>query len=162
MLKLIVMRHAKAVHRDLGQDDHRRSLTDRGLRQSERMGQKLKDMNWRPELIISSDATRTRETYEGFLLGIGEAVPLVLCHNFYAIGTYEAIRDELFAIKDLQTIMVVGHNPGWSEAVEELSGEPCSLHTADAALLTHPAQSWADAITAPGAWKLVEIVSAGI
>lgn len=161
MLRLIIMRHAKAV-KDRDLRDHARPLNERGVLQAEAMGHKLKHMDWLPEIILASDSMRTRETYEGFLVGCGQSIPLVLCPHFYESPDYETIRDELFPVNGVQTILVLGHNPGWSEAVEILTQEACGLHTGEAALLTHSGASWSDAVVHQGSWRLIEIVSPGI
>ena len=57
-----------------------------------------------------------------------------------------------------RSLMVIGHNPGWEEVVSELTGEPVTLGTANAALLSFPdAGAWRDVLH-PGFWRLVDVL----
>ena len=54
--------------------------------------------------------------------------------------------------------MVLGHNPGWEEAVAWLSGDYVRMTTANAALLEHPSDDWLDGFQASGSWTLVDVL----
>ena len=61
---------------------------------------------------------------------------------------------------DVQTLLVLGHNPGWEEIVERLTGMTyVVMKTAHMALLDAPAGGWADAFAREGTWKLNRIVN---
>ena len=57
-----------------------------------------------------------------------------------------------------QTVMVLGHNPGWESAVTFLSGEHHSMTTANAALMTHSGEDWRSIIQLEETWRLVRIL----
>ena len=61
MLRMILFRHAKAA-RHAGGGDHERPLETRGQKAAARMGRWLAESPWRPDLAVTSDARRTRET----------------------------------------------------------------------------------------------------
>jgi phosphohistidine phosphatase len=64
MQRLILLRHGKAESvSDLG-GDAERGLTDRGRRDSALMGRVLSQAGVKPDLVLVSDARRTRETWE--------------------------------------------------------------------------------------------------
>ena len=61
---------------------------------------------------------------------------------------------------DVQTLLVLGHNPGWEEIVERLTGMTyVVMKTAHMALLDAPLGGWADAFSREGSWKLNRIVN---
>ena len=59
---------------------------------------------------------------------------------------------------DVQTLMLLGHNPGWEEMASLLSGEDVILKTANAALLVGEAENWQQAFRHPGTWKLWQVL----
>ena len=64
MKRLIIMRHAKSDWDTDAPTDHARPLNKRGRREAPRVAQRLVELNWIPQYIVSSDSARTRETYE--------------------------------------------------------------------------------------------------
>jgi phosphohistidine phosphatase SixA len=55
-----------------------------------------------------------------------------------------------------RTTMVVGHNPGWSVALQRLSGQPFEMKTGNAALLVGQGASWSAALS--GSWSLEALI----
>jgi phosphohistidine phosphatase SixA len=53
--------------------------------------------------------------------------------------------------------MVIGHNPGWEDAVYDLTGVHATMTTCNAALLTVDATSWAEAAES-SEWELVNLL----
>ena len=60
--RLIVMRHASAGA-GRGPDSLRR-LTERGLDEARRMGERLRSLAWVPDRALCATASRCRETWE--------------------------------------------------------------------------------------------------
>ena len=63
MKRLILMRHAKSTWDDPTQDDHERGLNGRGRVSARVVGEWLKTKGYIPNQVLSSSATRTRETF---------------------------------------------------------------------------------------------------
>ncbi|MFB9251401.1 histidine phosphatase family protein [Sphaerisporangium melleum] len=120
MNTLIVLRHAKAA--DLpGLADRERPLTDRGERDAERAGERLKQLGLAPELVLCSPSVRTRRTAELALAGLGSDAPI-----HFESEIYEAYPDELLELigrtdGGISTLLLVGHNPGVHELVLNLT-----------------------------------------
>ena len=57
---------------------------------------------------------------------------------------------------DIETLLVLGHNPGWEEALFTLSGERRSMTPANAALMTGDGEDWATALR--GRWALSQLI----
>ena len=156
--RLIVMRHAKSSWSSGAVSDHERPLNDRGRRDAPRVAEHLVQIGWQPAAILSSDAKRTQETYEGMSGSFPEQVPAQFTHSLYHAG-YSSVLDEAPGVPDdVSCLLVLGHNPGWEDMVHVLSGEYVLLKTANAALLQGVGESWRDALAMRGSWKLVDIV----
>src|SRR5687768_5579599 len=82
MKTLVLVRHAKA-QRDAPAGDHARALSDRGLRNAAAIGTYLRTVVGTPETIITSDATRARQTAELVATAVGASVPLTLEPRLY-------------------------------------------------------------------------------
>ncbi|CAA6670137.1 unnamed protein product [Spirodela intermedia] len=108
-------------------------------------------MGWIPELILSSDATRTKETLHlmrehaaCFLEAKVRYVP-----SFYSVAamdgqTAEHLQKAVceYSEDEILTVMCMGHNKGWEEAASMLAGASIELKTCNAALLEASGQSW--------------------
>ena len=155
--KLIVMRHAKSSWSSTALTDHGRPLNDRGKRDAPKVGAALVERGWMPDLVLSSDAQRTRETFAGMSSSFREEVSVVYVPEFYHAGM-GAVQDALAEVDDaVECVLVLGHNPGWETMVHLLSGEPVAMKTATAALMTREVGSWAAAV-APNTWDLAEVI----
>lgn len=157
-LRLVLMRHAKSSWKSGAPTDHARPLNGRGRRAAPKVAAELVRLGWVPDLVLSSDAARTRETWERMRPVLGEA-KIILRHELYMAGV-EELRLALAARGDGQTVLALGHNPGWEEALAWLSGHQEVLKTADAALLSSSATSWAQSVGTPRLWSLEGLVRA--
>lgn len=146
--RLILMRHAKSSWTSGAKDDHARPLNKRGRRDAPRIAAALFARDWWPDVVLSSDAERTLETWALMAPG-GPEVRLSSCRSLYHGGIDEikaAMADQAAA----QTVLVLGHNPGWAAALTWLSDGDGLLTTANAALFTTAAASWQEAFAGPG------------
>ena len=157
MLRLIIMRHAKSDWQSGAQRDHERPLNKRGRRDAPRMGKHLLDCGWSPDMVISSDAQRTRETWAG----MSEFFPRTAVHflNAFYLAGITAIETEVGRLAlDAQTVLVLGHNPGWEDAASELSGISIGMTTANVVLLQTNVSSWSQAFGSARQFQLEAIV----
>lgn len=120
---LILIRHAKSDWSEGGQRDFDRELNRRGHADAPRMGAKLFEMGLKPDLIVSSPAIRTTRTTEY----ICEQIKYPLEQVDFQEDIYEAsVRTLLKVVNELKdmhnTVMIVGHNPGFSYLAEYLTG----------------------------------------
>lgn len=153
---LILMRHAKSSWKEPGQEDHARPLNKRGRRDAPRVAERLVELGWTPQRVLLSDAARTRETWSLMRAAFQPAPAVEERPDLYLAGL-ERIRAGLAKVPAGEgTVLVLGHNPGWEDAVSSLVGQPISMTTANAALLEGQGPSWAEALD--GAWRLVEVV----
>ena len=156
--RLIVMRHAKSSWKAPAEADHDRPLNDRGRRSAPAIAVELKKLGWEPQHILSSDAKRTRET-AGLLLGEWEdGIQAEYNANLYLAGPSE-LKFELCAVSDeVETLLVLGHNPGWETVVYRLCDIGVTMKTATAAMLaTENCESWSDTFSSE--WELKEVLN---
>lgn len=157
MRRVIVLRHAEAEPDGEGQGDHGRTLHDRGRCDAARVGTRLRELGWVPQVVVSSDATRTRQTWQHMAAALGCTPALTFTRDLYLMGIDEirAVLREQAA--EVDTVLVLGHNPGWEDAVHALSRVRARMMPCAAALLWTTADTWADAATR-SAWTLDELV----
>jgi len=152
--RLIVMRHAKSSWSDPSATDHQRPLNKRGRGDAPKVAARLVQMQWQPEWVLSSDARRTRETMAGMQSSLTADLPVHFSRALYHSGI-DAVRQEVGLVPDeVQTLMLLGHNPGWEEVIHVLCGEDVVLKTANAALLEGDGESWPEALRGHGTWRL--------
>ena len=159
MKTLLLLRHSKA---GVGAPDRDRGLTGRGRRQAATAGRYLAAEDLLPDLVICSDARRTRETLDGLALEEGTAV-------HFTPDLYDGHVPELLALvrgigdDSISCVLVVGHNPTISDAGRYLAreGDPASLSrlalgmpTSGLAVLKFEAADW----SAVGAGTLTRLL----
>ena len=160
---LVLMRHAKAETPDDGPDVER-PLTKRGQSDADAAGSWLADEGLRPDLVLCSPATRTRQTWHGIAVAMAQADPegLAAPEVHYDQSLYDGGRTEMIDLlravpDDTRTVLVVAHNPTVSEVSVLLrddveGGIVAGLKTAG--LAVHKADGpWSQ--TEPGGMPLV-------
>ncbi|MDX2289534.1 MAG: histidine phosphatase family protein [Hyphomicrobiaceae bacterium] len=155
MTRLLLLRHAKSSWADPAMEDHERPLAKRGANAAPRMGRYITDAGLVPDVILSSDSVRTHATVALVLPELGPDPPPVL----YEAGLYLASPTDILARlhrlkSDVQTAMVVGHNPGLHVLALALTGGGDAdalkrlaqkFPTAALAVLTFPGKPWVNA-----------------
>jgi len=158
MKRLILLRHAKSVW-DAPDADHGRALSSRGERDAGRVGDRLRQLGWIPDRVRSSDATRTRQTWTLMGPRLGEGIPAEFLAYLYLAGPHEISKLLAQTEPELQSLMLIGHNPGWEDSVAYLAGEATTLKTCSAALLEARRENWPE-LAEPSSWRLVDVVRA--
>lgn len=146
MKTLIIMRHAKSSWADAGMSDHQRPLNGRGRRSSAIMAQRMEFHKNLPDLMLSSDSQRTRETMA--LLQENEAFKNieVQFHNELYLASERSL---ISSIKNwnqgVDTLLILAHNPGVTELVNSISNARLdNLPTAGIACISFDIEDWED------------------
>ena len=121
-LTLILIRHAKSGWDNAALDDHERTLTDRGQRDARRIGTWLAAQGHIPDLILSSDATRTGQTVAGILETLGQTAPAQYTPALYHAGPATLLAQ--IAQQTVSTLALCAHNPGIGELAAQLVKTP--------------------------------------
>ena len=124
---LVLLRHAKSGYPD-GVADHDRPLSSRGEREAPLAGRWLAD-HVSPALVIVSSAERTQQTWDLVLAEFDSVPP-----HHTEPRVYEATVSGLLAVlsdvdDSVDTVMIVGHNPGLEDLTHFLvgSGDPLAM-----------------------------------
>ena len=130
MKTLLLLRHGKSSWDDPNLDDFDRPLNDRGVDDSEMMAKYAKKKKVKPDLVLSSPATRAKHTTEVFV-----AAARLKNSPVYDERLYEASSRRLLSIisgidDENKTILLVGHNPGLEDLCERLTGDTRKVPTA--------------------------------
>ena len=120
MTQLYLLRHADAGDRDAWTgDDAARPLSEKGRGQSERLGRFLASTGFRPDAVITSPKKRAAETAEI----VAAALRLdVETDDRLAGGVDLGTLEPLLAGRDATRVVLVGHDPDFSELLVELTG----------------------------------------
>ena len=120
--RLILTRHAKSSWDDPAMADHDRPLNARGRQAAADLGGWLASRGYLPDEVISSDARRTRETWEGIAPTLSAAPDLTL-----KPALYHASADVMLAVlrhAQAESVMMIGHNPGIAEFAARILARP--------------------------------------
>jgi phosphohistidine phosphatase len=143
MKKIFLIRHAKSSWDEPWSRDHDRPLAPRGLKAAPIMGKRLSKKDIFPDLIISSTAERAKETAILIAKELGTAdQKIVLESRLYHAppSTYlNVIRQQP---ESIQTLFLVGHNPGMTDLIQNLGVDLDNLPTAGICGFTCLANTW--------------------
>jgi len=122
-LRLYLLRHGKALSRaEWRDDDDLRPLTPEGEAEVRMVGARFAAMDLRPELIVSSPLARARRTAELVAEALGMTEDVALDERLAPGFARAALSDVLAEHGPVGSLMVVGHEPDFSELVGALTG----------------------------------------
>jgi phosphohistidine phosphatase len=140
---LILLRHAKSDWSGM-ESDIRRPLADRGRRQAPKAGRWLAANVDRIDLAVVSPATRAQQTWELVSAELPAPPPTRIDERVYAASDRRLLAVVRDVMADINTVVLVGHNPGLEECVETLTGEDVPMPTSALALITWSG-TWSEA-----------------
>ena len=140
---LILLRHAKS---DWSGDevDLARPLADRGRRQAPDSGRWLNTNIGTIGLALVSPAERARRTWDLVAAELDQPPRTRLDERLYAASAEELLTVVRELSDDLDTVVLVGHNPGIADLVSRLTGQDVRMPTSAVAVIDVP-DSWAAA-----------------
>jgi phosphohistidine phosphatase len=155
MKTLLILRHAKAQP-DAPDGDWARVLTARGQSDSETIGAHIRDLVGTPDAIVTSDATRARQTAEIAATATGFDGSLTLEPEAYGADVNTLLALIRGLPDEAESVVLVGHNPGLEELATALSSSdvrPMRLPTAGLAHLEFDVPRWEDVRKGTGRWR---------
>lgn len=136
------MRHAKSSWKDKSLEDSARPLKLKGIKDAETIASLMGALYPQPELIISSPARRARQTADLVAENLGLEDLLREESSFYP-GDADEYFVALRRIPDeINTVLVVGHNPGLEAVLQQMLGQVVVLPTGGLAMLELRLGSW--------------------
>jgi phosphohistidine phosphatase len=165
MKRVYLLRHAKSSWKDVSLADRDRPLAGRGKRAAKATADHLEAEKVRPDLVLCSPARRTRETLELVASVLGE-VEVMFEPGLYG-ATETELLERLGALpEEVDSVMIIGHNPGLEELALTLASEGAELPrmrekypTGALATIDLPADLWST--IEPGTGELVAYVRPG-
>lgn len=155
--RLLLMRHAKSSWSEGRITDHDRPLNDRGRRAATAVGTALHARGYAPDTIWSSDAKRTRETAMNLIRAIPGAQIVTYTPKFYHAGVETVLRACGQEVEPDNSLMLLGHNPGWAELHHYFTGQSHDYPTGACTILTRKPNSTSDWLD-PTAWRFTDLI----
>ena len=142
MLSIIIFRHGKSDWDAIYDMDHNRPLSKRGYKAAKIMGQYLKKINQIPDKVISSSATRAKNT-AGFAIRYGKwSSKLSIESNIYG-GSSETLLDIIHHLdKKIKSVCLVGHEPTCSSFISLCTFHSQRFTTASMAKINFRVDKW--------------------
>ena len=121
MKNLYLLRHAKSSWDDFALKDFDRPLSTRGIQDAELMGNFFKSKRKVLDLVLSSPSKRTEETLEHFFIKTSQNI-------IFNESIYHSSEQNIYSVindveKNINSLMIVGHNPSMHEFSESFSGQ---------------------------------------
>jgi phosphohistidine phosphatase len=139
------MRHADARWQDAGLSDLERPLNRRGSAAAEAMARRLLELALVPELVLVSPARRTQQTGEIVARVLSLAARLVISDEaLYLASAADLMKVVQATGPRVAHLLVVAHNPGVSELVQQLvpAAEASGLATAALCSIAFETDHW--------------------
>ena len=144
--EIILVRHGKAADHNNYKRDIDRVLTERGVGDGYKIGEKLIKEGITPDLILTSPAARANHT----ALIIARVMKfeedkLKFVNRLYHCSA-DTFLDEIYALpEDISSVMMVAHNPGVTDLAYELTrGGTTFLPTTGVAVIRFNGVTWKD------------------
>ena len=142
MKKLLLMRHAKSSWKKKNLADIERPLSPRGEKDALAMGRLLRKKDLVPDLIIASPAVRARQTAQAVAEKSHYPKEVLFIETLYMAEAPEILGALASLPDEVNSVLLVGHNPGLEYILQVLTGKIESLPTATIAYLSLPVSHW--------------------
>jgi len=142
-----MIRHAKSSWANPLQSDFDRPLNERGSKDAPEMGTRLEKAGIQPNLIISSPAKRTKETAKIIAHKLGYEHSKIRWEEKLYHCIPAVLEEVIFEIPDsVLTVIIVAHNPGITEFVNQLSPQffTGNMPTCAVVVATFEADTWVE------------------
>jgi phosphohistidine phosphatase len=163
MRRVYLLRHAKSSWKDRSLADRDRPLAGRGKRAAKAVAGHIEAAGIRPDLVLCSPARRSRETLNGVEAAFGERVEARFEEALYGASVAELLARLRALPPEVDSVMIVGHNPGLEELALALASEGAErarlqekYPTAALATIDLPADDWS--AIEPGSGEFVAYV----
>jgi phosphohistidine phosphatase len=144
MKTLLLLRHAKSSRDDRSLRDFDRPLNDRGQDDARLVGRYLRKQKPVVDAVISSPAKRALKTTELFLTAANISLEPALDERIYEAGVQRLLTVVSEIDPSNTTVLIVGHNPGFEELAESLTGQYIRMPTATLAAIDLTLDQWRD------------------
>lgn len=124
MKTVYLIRHAKSSWDDDSLSDFDRPLNERGKIDAPRMGKRLKEKNFTPDLLLSSPAKRAHSTAKRIAEALGYPKDKIKTDQALYHADEEEILNVIRSMNDKNDCIVLfGHNPGLTDFVNSMNND---------------------------------------
>jgi phosphohistidine phosphatase len=158
MKTLYIVRHAKSDKDNADLEDIDRPLNARGYADAHMMGQRLKEANEIPELLISSPAVRALSTALIFARKLDhDPKKIILENSLYETGIKEYMKVINETDNSFSSIMIFGHNSTITSLVNSLT-EPFTenVPTSGVIAIAFAVNNWNEIVSDSGKLALYD------
>ena len=122
--ELLLLRHAKSAWDTNARSDFDRPLAGRGRKAAPRVGRWLNEQGLQPDYVVSSPATRARQTVIAVCAELGlQATDIHWDDRIYGGWTRNLIEVLRDSPAEARRVLIAGHNPGLEDLLESLCAE---------------------------------------
>ncbi|MGI8788616.1 MAG: SixA phosphatase family protein [Pyrinomonadaceae bacterium] len=155
MKTLYILRHAKSSWDDAILSDFERPLNERGLEAAPLMGEMMKKNNFQPDIIISSPATRAKQT-ASLIKDAAQIVGEIKFDERIYEASPRSLVEVVSEIDDRnETALIVGHNPGLESLIKILTGKLEPMPTAALAVVDLNIERWSEINSSTGSLRIL-------
>lgn len=120
--RLYVLRHAKSSRDDPDLPDRLRPLARRGRTAVSALARHMETTRIAPDLVLCSPAVRAVQTWEGVASGLPAGTAVDVDDELYGVSAGGLLMRLRRLPPDVDSVLVVGHNPGLEDLVLGLVG----------------------------------------
>ena len=142
MKTIYLLRHAKSSWKDESLSDIERPLNGRGKKAADTMGAFLKREKILVDLVLSSSAVRARQTIDRVLVSANIVTDVRFDERIYEAGVQRLVEIIRQIESGKKNVVLVGHNPGFEELLEWLTGTIERMQTGALAKIGLKTSSW--------------------
>lgn len=146
MKTLLLVRHAKTAPAGPSQTDHSRSLEEVGIADAGMLAQFLREQALMPDRMLVSSANRTQSTAQILLKAFeSSTIDLLISDDLYLADVVSLERLVNDTSDQVNTLMIVGHNPGLSELAYQFDHAVGGLRPAQMLWVQFDIEHWREA-----------------
>lgn len=155
MKTLYILRHAKSSWDDAGLSDYERPLNERGLKDAPLMGRIMKKNSFQPDVIISSPATRAKQTAHLIRDAARIDGEIKFDERIYEASPQALVQIISEIDNRNNSVLIVGHNPGLESLIKFLTGKLEPMPTAALAVIDLEIENWSEVNSPRGSLRLL-------
>jgi phosphohistidine phosphatase len=145
---LFLLRHAKAIAGGLLVPDQDRPLSERGLKDVNKLGAKLQKKDIHLDLIVTSPAVRAITTAQIIANKLDMKHTNFLIDPLVYAAEIEILLDLISGIaKRYDEVMIVGHNPSLTDLASHVAGESIAMSTCSLMKASFEFKDWGKVLT---------------
>jgi phosphohistidine phosphatase len=153
----MLLRHAKSGWKDNSLRDFDRPLKKKGKQTAKLVGKLIAHSGYQPDIVLSSPAKRAKKTAKLVKKHSHHNGPVHYVDTFYMGQPGDYIHALRSLSDEINSVMLVGHNPGMEDLLCLLAGKFSTLSTGALAILELELSHWSD-FSSSTVSKLIQFV----